>query len=65
MPGTFNVNCRIHELCEFIEESGGTVELDNKQFNKFSHVVWDVWEDGFQNAKTIPVTRETEEKGKR
>ena len=36
-----------HAICDFITKCGGTVNLDNRQFNAYSHMLWDIWEAGY------------------
>ena len=51
MADEFDIGKRSHELCDLITEEGGTVKLNTRAFNKFQHLVWDVWENGYRTGE--------------
>ncbi len=44
-------NCRAHSVCDHIEKSGGVVLLNNEAFNELAHILWGIWEDGYNEGK--------------
>ncbi len=45
-----NMSGKAHMLLDYITKHGGTVELNNRKFNEFVHVLWDIWEDGYRQG---------------